>query len=213
VDHARGHRFSDTLDPSGNCSNAATRYRSTPVEKLIPMNLSAFFTSTHRIGGVTIALLLASLAISLSADAVTPVAPSGAIAAPGQLLAPSQFLKEKAGFTPWRVLARVELTKQSGKLRPSFAAEVNSLNAKPVKVEGFMIPLDIGDKQKRFLLVAAPPHCSFCLPAGPDAMIEIRAKSSVRYGFEAVSLSGTLQVLTDDPTGLYYRLIDAVRLE
>jgi uncharacterized protein len=38
----------------------------------------------------------------------------------------------------------------------------------------------------------------------------VRAKSEVRYGFDAVSLSGKLQVLKDDPAGLYYRLIDAV---
>ncbi len=159
-----------------------------------------------------IALLAAALFV-VSVQAVTPVAPSGAIPGPGGMLAPSQFLKEKPGFTPWRTLAQVELAKQGSKLRPVFASAVTALDGKAVKVEGFMIPLDIGDKQKRFLLVAAPPHCSFCLPAGPDAMIEIRAKSNVRYGFEAVSLSGTLQVLNDDPAGLYYRLIDAVRLE
>jgi uncharacterized protein len=156
---------------------------------------------------------VSAVAVSGFVLAVTPVAPSGAIPAPGGMLAPSQFLKEKPGFTPWRTLGQVELAKQAGKLRPVFASAVTALNGKAVKVEGFMIPLDIGDKQKRFLLVAAPPHCSFCLPAGPDAMIEIRAKSNVRYGFEAVSLSGTLQVLNDDPAGLYYRLIEAVRLE
>lgn len=156
---------------------------------------------------------ISALVVSGFALAVTPVAPSGAIPSAGGMLAPSQFLKEKPGFTPWRTLGQVELAKQSGKLRPVFAPAVTALNGKAVKVEGFMIPLDIGDKQKRFLLVAAPPHCSFCLPAGPDAMIEIRAKSNVRYGFEAVSLSGTLQVLNDDPAGLYYRLIEAVRIE
>jgi hypothetical protein len=38
----------------------------------------------------------------------------------------------------------------------------------------------------------------------------VRAKSDVRYGFDAVALSGKLQVLKDDPAGLYYRLVDAV---
>ena len=41
-------------------------------------------------------------------------------------------------------------------------------------------------------------------------MIEVRAKADVRYGFDAILLSGKLQVLKDDPAGLYYRLIDAV---
>ena len=108
------------------------------------------------------------------------------------------------------VLAQVELVKQNSKLLPTFAQTVTALDGKVIRVQGFMMPLDIGDKQRRFLLVAAPPHCSFCLPAGPDAMIEVRAKSDVRYGFDAVSLSGKLQVLKDDPAGLYYRLVDAV---
>ncbi len=151
--------------------------------------------------------LCASLAVALTglnASAVTPVPTEGA------LMPASAFLPEKPGFTSWRVLAQVELVKQNSKMLPTFASNVTALDGKVVRVQGFMMPLDIGDKQRRFLLVAAPPHCSFCLPAGPDAMIEVRAKSDVRYGFDAVSLSGKLQVLKDDPAGLYYRLIDAV---
>ena len=41
-------------------------------------------------------------------------------------------------------------------------------------------------------------------------MIDVRAKSHIRYGFDAVALSGNLQVLRDDPAGLYYRIVDAV---
>lgn len=147
---------------------------------------------------------LAAVLTGLSADAVTPV-PAG-----GALMPASAFLPEKPGFTSWRVLAQVELVKQNSKLLPTFASTVAALDGKVIRVQGFMMPLDIGDKQRRFLLVAAPPHCTFCLPAGPDAMIEVRAKSDVRYGFDAVSLSGKLQVLKDDPAGLYYRLVDAV---
>ncbi len=142
--------------------------------------------------------------LSLSTHALTPVPEQGA------LMPASQFLPEKPGFTSWRVLGQVELIKQSSKMVPSFGRAVSTLDGKTIRVQGFMMPLDIGDKQRRFLLVAAPPHCSFCLPAGPDAMIEVRAKSDVRYGFDAVALSGKLQVLKDDPAGLYYRLVDAV---
>ena len=140
---------------------------------------------------------------AFAVHAVTPVPATGA------LMPPSQFLIEKPGFTSWRTLAQVELVKKDRKMVPSFAQSVSALDGKPVRVQGFMMPLDIGDKQRRFLLVAAPPHCSFCLPAGPDAMIEVRAKSDVRYGFDVISLSGKLQILRDDPAGLYYRLIDA----
>lgn len=155
-----------------------------------------------RLSAASLAALFSIAAVS--AQAVTPVPPSGG------LMPASQFLPEKPGFTSWRVLGQVELVKQSSKMVPSFAPAVSTLDGKTIRVQGFMMPLDIGDKQRRFLLVAAPPHCSFCLPAGPDAMIEVRAKSDVRYGFDAVALSGKLQVLKDDPAGLYYRLVDAV---
>jgi uncharacterized protein len=162
---------------------------------------------------VALASMFAFAAVPTTVHAVTPVAPSGAIPTPGSLLPPSQFLKERAGFTSWRTLAQVELIKKNNKLGPSFAPAISALDGKKLQVEGFMIPLDIGDNQRRFLLVAAPPHCSFCLPAGPDSMIEIRATKGVRYRFEAVSLSGTFQLLRDDPAGLYYRLTDAASID
>lgn len=151
--------------------------------------------------------LLAAVLVASSAHqafAVTPVPANGA------LMPASQFLPEKPGFTSWRLLGQVELVKQNRKMVPAFDRAVTALDGKTISVQGFMMPLDIGDKQRRFLLVAAPPHCAFCLPAGPDAMIEVRAKSDIRYGFDAISVSGKLQVLKDDPAGLYYRLVDAV---
>ena len=48
------------------------------------------------------------------------------------------------------------------------------------------------------------------MPGGPDAIVEVLAKTPIKYGFEPVVLSGKFSVLKDDPTGLYYRLTDAV---
>ena len=79
--------------------------------------------------------------------------------------------------------------------------------------EWHVIPLDVGDKQKRFLLTAVPTHCSFCLPAGPDALVEVVAKTPVRYTFEPIIVSGRFTVLKDDSAGLLYRLSDATQVE
>ncbi len=170
-------------------------------------------SSARLLALAAVATVAGALAAPMTLHAVTPVAPSGASPAPGTLLPPSQFLPERAGFTSWRTLARVELVKKNNKLQPSFDNLITAIDGKNVRVEGFMIPLDIGDNQKRFLLVAAPPHCSFCLPAGPDSMIEIRANKGVKYRFEAVSLTGKFQVLRDDPAGLYYRLTEAASID
>jgi uncharacterized protein len=39
----------------------------------------------------------------------------------------------------------------------------------------------------------------------------VKTKAPVKYGFEPVVLSGKLAVLKDDPTGVFYRLTDAVQ--
>ncbi|MDW8469444.1 MAG: hypothetical protein RML56_11185 [Burkholderiales bacterium] len=73
-----------------------------------------------------------------------------------------------------------------------------------------MVPLQMGDKQSHFVLTAMPQTCAFCMPGGPESMVEVRARRPVPYGFEPIVLSGRFEVLKDDPTGVFYRLSDAV---
>jgi uncharacterized protein len=48
------------------------------------------------------------------------------------------------------------------------------------------------------------------VPGGPEQLVEVKSKRPVAYSFEAVVLSGKLEVLKNDPTGIFYRLTDAV---
>ncbi len=112
----------------------------------------------------------------------------------------------------WKTLAQVMPVKQKDRFVPQFSDGIIKLDKKEVRLQGFMMPLDMGERQKRFILTAVPPSCSFCMPAGPDALVEVQAKSPIKYGFEPIVLSGTLIVLKDDPMGLYYRLTDAVAI-
>jgi hypothetical protein len=119
-------------------------------------------------------------------------------------------LPELKGVVSWRMLAQVEAVKQNDRFVPQFSSNITALDKKEVKLQGFMMPLDMGERQKRFLLTAMPPSCAFCLPGGPDQLVEVQAKTPVKYGFDPIVLTGRLQVLRDDPMGLYYRLVDAV---
>jgi len=110
----------------------------------------------------------------------------------------------------WRLLAQVELIKVKDRYQPQFAAGVAALDAKEVKIQGFMMPLEMGDKQSHFILAATPQDCAFCMPGGPESLVEVKAKSPMAYGVAPVVLSGKLAVLKDDPTGVFYRLTDAV---
>jgi uncharacterized protein len=129
-------------------------------------------------------------------------------------LPPSQYadkpLPEMKGVVSWKTLSEVTPVREKDRFVPQFSKEINALDKKDVKLQGFMMPLDMGEKQKRFLLVAMPPSCAFCLPGGPDQLVEVVAKTPVKYGFDPVVISGKFTVLKDDPMGLYYRLVDAV---
>ena len=125
---------------------------------------------------------------------------------------PNQFkpLPERKDVVSWKLLSQVELVKQKDRYVPQFASGVNALDQKQVKVQGFMMPLEPGEKQAHFVLSAMPQTCAFCMPGGPEQLVEVKMKTPVKYTFDAVVVAGRLTVLKDDPTGVFYRLIDAV---
>lgn len=139
--------------------------------------------------------------------AALSLASAGALAqVPGQELKP---LPERKDVLSWKLLAQVELVKMKDRFVPQFSSNVATLDQKEVKVQGFMVPLELGDKQSHFVLASMPQSCQFCMPGGPEQMVEVRTRTPVKYTFEAVVLKGKLAVLKDDPTGVFYRLTDA----
>ena len=118
-------------------------------------------------------------------------------------------LPERKDVVSWKLLAQVELVKMKDRYVPQFATGVSSLDQKQVKVQGFMLPLAMGDQQTHFVLAAMPQTCAFCMPGGPESMVEVKTKTPVKYTFDAVVVSGKLTVLKDDPTGIFYRLTEA----
>jgi hypothetical protein len=155
--------------------------------------------------------LMLALAFSLTAHAQTKFGeqapPPGAPGATPQALKP---LEERKDVVSWKLFAQVELVRVKDRFVPQFSSGVAALDKKEVKVQGFMMPLEMGDKQTHFILAALPQTCAFCLPGGPEQMVEIRSKVPVKYTFEPIVVSGRLAVLKDDPTGVFYRLTEAV---
>ncbi|MBI4753860.1 MAG: DUF3299 domain-containing protein [Betaproteobacteria bacterium] len=139
-------------------------------------------------------------------------APPGAHQAPSGLPA-FKPLPQMPGTLSWKTLAEVDLVKEAGRFRPKFSAAVAALNGKPVKLQGFMVPLESTERHGHFLLSALPQTCSFCLPGGPEAMVEVKISNPVKFTFEPLLVSGRLAVLTDDKTGMYYRIGDGRAVE
>ena len=151
--------------------------------------------------------------IRLLIVAVALALPAAAQNKPGQPphdpMAGAPMLPERKDVVSWKTFAQVELIKQKDRYVPQFSSNVTALDKKEVKVQGFMMPLEMGDRQSHFVLSAMPTTCSFCLPGGPEAMVEVKMKKPVKYSFEPLVLTGKLAVLKDDPTGIFYRLTDA----
>jgi hypothetical protein len=155
----------------------------------------------------------ASLAFAGAVLAQAP-APGQHVPPPGvpATAGPEMFkpLPDRKDVVSWKTLSQVELVKVKDRYVPQFADSVAKLDKKEVKLQGFMMPLEMGAKQQHFILSAMPQSCSFCMPGGPEQLVEVRSKTPVAYGFEPIVLSGKLAVLKDDPTGVFYRLTDAV---
>ena len=153
-------------------------------------------------------LAVAQLSSPLGEGAVAaPQAGSGAgVHSPNSPFAP---LTERSDVLPWSLLTAVKTKTEKNRILPVFGPNLMALNQKSQRVQGFMMPLDPGEKQKHFLLSSVPLSCSFCVPGGPESMVEVKTKTPVKYSLEPVVVEGVFAVLKDDPYGLYYRINDA----
>jgi len=118
-------------------------------------------------------------------------------------------LSDIKGVVSWKTLADVAPVKQKDRVVVKFSDKIIALDKTRVKVQGFMVPLETGESQKRFVLSATTPTCAFCVPGGPDSLIEVRAKRSFKFTVDPIIVSGQLMLSTDDPGGMYYQLVDA----
>jgi uncharacterized protein len=160
------------------------------------------------------AVLLSSLLIAVSAGAqLSPPVPMGTgpgVHSPNSPFAP---LPERGDVVPWSLLTAVKTKTEKDKVLPLFDKPQLALNEKTQRVQGFMMPLEPGEKQSHFLLSSIPLTCAFCVPGGPESMVEVKTRTPVKYTLDPVTVEGKFAVLNDDPYGLYYRLTEAVSIK
>lgn len=163
-------------------------------------------------------LISIGLAIALTIPTVGVLAqaiplPSGTGAGVHGANSPFAPIQERADVLPWSMLTEVKTKAEKNKLLPVFTAPIQALNQKTQRIQGFMMPLEPGDKQKHFLLSSVPLTCGFCVPGGPESMVEVKTRTPVKYSMDIVVVEGKFNVLNDDPYGLYYRITDAVSVK
>ena len=160
------------------------------------------------------AVLLFSLLVAASAGAqLSPPVPMGTgpgVHSPNSPFAP---LPERGDVVPWTLLTAVKTKTEKNKVLPLFDKPQLALNEKTQRIQGFMMPLEPGEKQTHFLLSSIPLTCAFCVPGGPESMVEVKTRTPVKYTLDPVTVEGKFAVLNDDPYGLYYRITDAVSIK
>ena len=110
----------------------------------------------------------------------------------------------------WDVFEEVEFEREGEQYVPQFAEEIQAHDGERVTVVGFMTPLDQSNTQRHFILSANPAgHCFYCLPGGPESMIEVKAEEGIEFSRDRIIVTGTLETMTDDPMGMVYRMTDA----
>ena len=147
--------------------------------------------------------------------AVAPIAglPAGKGAGTHGAGSPFAPLEPRNDVIPWSVLTDVKTRIEKNRIVPVFNVGQMALREKTQRIQGFMMPLEPGEKQRHFLLSSVPTTCSFCTPGGPESMVEVRTKTPVKYGMEPIVVEGKFMVLNDDSYGLYYRMLDAVSVK
>ena len=147
-------------------------------------------------------LLTFGLPLAAFAQLSPPIAGAGTGAGVHSPNSPIAPLVERADVLPWSMLTEVKTKSVKNRLLPVFTPQVQALNDKPQRIQGFMMPLEPGERQRHFLLSSVPMSCSFCTPGGPESMVEVKARTPVKYTLEPVVIEGRIAVLADDPYGL-----------
>jgi hypothetical protein len=133
-----------------------------------------------------------------------PPPPFGSHAGAQPTLSPP--LPAVPGTVPWDLLGQVKTVRVKDRFVPEFPESVRRLDRQDVKIVGFMLPLQAGEKQSHFLLTVTSQTCAFCVPAGPEGIVEVKARTPVKVSFDPIVIAGRLEVLRDDPLGVYYRI-------
>ena len=110
----------------------------------------------------------------------------------------------------WEVLRGVDWEYAEGTYAPVFTDDVEQLDETTVRITGYMIPIAIGSGMNRFLLSSQPSQgCPYCMPGGPSTLIEVRADEAPETTYDPLTVTGTMHLIRDEPSGLVYRIVEA----
>lgn len=146
---------------------------------------------------------------------------SGAMQATGRVADPAiqdiwKPAKTPAGGIAWSTLETTKLNDRTDPktqiiyTKPIFPTSTKAPEGKQIKVAGWMMPLENSAQQKHWVLLGYPPGCPFHMHALPNQFIEVMASVPFPVNETKVHvITGTLQLVGQDESGIFYRLVNA----
>lgn len=120
----------------------------------------------------------------------------------------------------WDLFAKVKFTPQLIKevneyfLVPTFDSKIRDYEGKEFSLEGYFIPMDLGDRNTIVLSKNPYAQCFFCGGAGPESVAEvIFASRPPKFKMDQiVSVTGTLRLNQKDITHMNF-ILEKARLK
>jgi hypothetical protein len=130
------------------------------------------------------------------------------------------LLPEVQELDLWQVLSEVGFESRPSRESgfeidsPKFSKRLWSYNNKKVSVKGYLIPLSEMGGKNAYMLSALPfNQCYFCGGAGPETVVEVETKQSIRFVTRQITMEGILLLNDKDPDHHMYILKDARVIE
>ncbi|MDC3091532.1 DUF3299 domain-containing protein [Rickettsiales bacterium] len=126
------------------------------------------------------------------------------------------FIDMPKDGTSWKIFGETGMSEYSFKddegydwlgVRPKFKENVKKLDGKEILVQGYMFPLEQGEKQSRFLLGPFPITCPYHPHVSSNLTIEVYAKDPILYTYDAINIRGKLELVKNDNLyNIFYRM-------
>ena len=113
----------------------------------------------------------------------------------------------------WSELMQADIEFEEGEVKVTYSESILGQAGENVRVSGFIMPLEAGIKQRRFLFTSSPPHCFFHIPGGPAGVIEVFSKDGIETSFSPIQIQGRLELVGGFGNGIIYQIRDAELLE
>lgn len=117
------------------------------------------------------------------------------------------------GSIDWEILTKIDVKQKEInnfiQYIPTFTPVLKSLDNTSVKLNGYLLPLDAGEFQSHFILMAYPHACPFHMPGGPGGFVEVITDIPVKFTYDPILIEGHFELLQDFSMGIFYRITAA----